>query len=109
MACADVATEGIRRVAKVTRAAPRIAIRARRRAGGVREGGDGRAEVGGGGSVSVLDANVLRRRAGKETGLTEESFLFLLQPSEVVVATTTCVVRFECVFFPSFSFPLNSL
>lgn len=41
MACADVATEGIRRVAKVTRAAPRIAIRAQRRAGpgGVRGGG----------------------------------------------------------------------
>ena len=76
MACADVATEGIRRVAKVTRAtaAPRIAIRARR--GGVGE----REEVGEGGTVSVLDANVLRRRAGKETGLTEESFLFLLQP-----------------------------
>lgn len=80
MACADVATEGIRRVAEVTRAtaAPRIAIRARRSGAGW--GGMGeRAEVGEGGAVSVLDANVLRRRAGKETGLTEESFLFLLQ------------------------------
>lgn len=72
-----------------------------------RSGVGEREEVGEGGTVSVLDANVLRRRAGKETGLTEESFLFLLQPQRWLQPRVQFVLNAFFLFFFWFVQKLN--